>query len=57
MSKSTVSRMDYATGFIFLFLLLIFLLPVGGVAILGLLAPIWIAGLIALATISVFRRR
>lgn len=57
MASNGVRRRDYATGLIALFLLGIALLPVGGVIVLGLLAPFWIAGLLVMTIISVFRTR
>lgn len=57
MSKDGVRRRDYATGLVALFVLGIALLPVGGVIVLGLLAPFWIAGLLVMAIVSVFRPR
>jgi hypothetical protein len=57
MTGSGVRRRDYATGLAALFILGIALLPVGGVIILGLLAPFWIAGLLVMAIASLFRPR
>lgn len=63
MSRDRIRRRDAATGLVGLFLLGIVLLPVGGVIIIGLLAPILIAGLIvglivmAIASLFTGRRR
>ena len=57
MARSSARRRDYAAGLVALFVLGIALLPVGGVILLGLLAPFWIAGLILMAIASPFRPR
>jgi hypothetical protein len=57
MTRNQVRRRDYATGLVGVFLLLIVLLPVGGVIVLGLTAPLWIAAVLVLAVVSLFRRR
>lgn len=56
MNRSGIQRRDYATGLVALFFLAIVLLPVGGVLLLGLLAPIWITALIVGALASMFKR-
>ncbi len=57
MARNDVRRRDYVTGLVAMFVLGIVLLPVGGVIILGLLAPFWIAGLLVSAVVSMFRPR
>ena len=54
MARDRIARKDYATGLVALFILGIVLLPVGGVIILGLLAPFIIVGLIIMAIASLF---
>lgn len=56
MAKDRIQRRDYATGLTALFVLSIMLLPVGGVILLGLLAPFWIAVLLIMAILSPFRK-
>ena len=57
MSGDRIARKDYATGLISVLVLGIVLLPVGGVIIVGLLAPFIISGLLVMAILSMFTRR
>jgi uncharacterized membrane protein YphA (DoxX/SURF4 family) len=46
MARNLLARKDYATGTVVLSIIAIMLLPVGGIVVLGLLAPFIIVGLI-----------
>ena len=56
MTGKRVTRRDYATGLVSLFIMGLVLLPVGGVIIVGLLTPFLVAGLLIAVVASLFRR-